>query len=189
MRPADSARLDSPVWRFADAEAGHGIIDLHGSRAKAPRDLLTAWPIASPHARGKAKFGIVGEPDRFGFGIEGHDSQNWSKRFFAHDSHLMRHIRKHRWRIEIWAEVLQTHPANQNASATCDCIFHMRVHSAKLALVNHRANVGLGIHSVAHTEFFYLLHASIYECPVNLAVNIAALNRQAGLPCIHKRTP
>src|SRR5207253_7604362 len=58
-------------------------------------DAPDASDVAAVEIGGKSKFGVVGESDGFGFGLEAEERRDRAKRFFAGEGHLRSGIGEH----------------------------------------------------------------------------------------------
>src|SRR5438309_4850923 len=189
VRTADAAGLEASVGSFADAEARDHVIHHDGSGVDLAGNCFSALLVTRPNAGREPELGIIHETDRFRIGGEGRDRQHGPEGFFAHDSHLVRDIGEDGGRVEMWAEFGQARTSGEDADALGASFLHLCLDDAQLALVDHRADVGLRIHAVAEAQFLRLRDTGVQEFFVKRLVDVTSLDREAGLAGIDEGAP
>src|SRR5262249_33610285 len=105
------------------------------------------------------------------------------------DLHLRCDVGQDRWRVEVWTKLRQTRAACERAGTKRLRFFYLRLNDPKLPLVNHRADVGFGILTVAHPQLSRFFCAQVQKLVVDRSVHIAALDRKTCLSGVDESSP
>ncbi len=189
MGAAHAAGFHAAVRSFADTEARNHIIHHDGAGMNTPGQALATLRVARPDARRQAVFGVVGQAN--GLIVVGarHHRQHWTESFLAHDAHVLGHAGQYSGSVEVHPQFRKPGSPGQNPRSARLCVFHVRFHNPHLPILDHRAHIGMRVHAVAHAQLLRLFRAGFGKRLVQTLVNIAALDRQTGLPRVDECTP
>ncbi len=188
----DAAMFEAVERGFEHAVMGKYVVDIHASGLDLVGDGEGFGAVAAPNAAGEAKFGVIGEPDGFIDGRNGHDRQDRSECFFAHDTHVVGHIGQNGGGVPV-AGSIKAVTASEDFRAPLAGVLDVGFDDGQLLGAGHRANIagrGVGegdIRALAQAQGE--VHDALNQRGRNGFDGVDALDGHTNLTAVHKRTP
>lgn len=141
MGPAVAALLYASPWSLGDRVCVNNLVDHHRPGVNLFCQAPAASHVAGENAGGQTVNAVVRQPDRLFVSLEGHDWQQWTKRFVAHELHGMIDSGDDCWLMKPATRIVDTMTAGANLRATLDCIAYVILNDLQLPFIGHCSDV------------------------------------------------
>ena len=134
-------------------------VDVHLTRAQAPRHLQRVLLGRRPHPAAQAVGRVVRDADRVGLVLVGDDREHWAEDLLLRDGRARFHLAEHR-RLHVVALVeprRRIRPAGEQLGAFLDALADVAAHALALRRGGKRPESRLLVHGVAERELLRLL--------------------------------